>query len=94
MNDLSMKSTADIADQYASVAKHCTVQFQHFGTRHYFSGEIETIKTMEDAGLVIKALSQPGLGRVLVIDGQGSLHAALVGDRLTKWRSRTIGRDW
>ena len=38
------------------------------------------MKCFEDNALLKSVLSEPGNGGVLVIDGDGSLHAALVGD--------------
>jgi len=56
--------------------------FQSFGGRDVFHGPISTLKLFEDNGLVRKALETPGSGRVLVIDGGGSLRRALLGDQL------------
>src|SRR5699024_2521481 len=47
-----------------------------------FSGPISTVQVYEDNVLVRAALEQPGAGRVLVVDGGGSLRCALVGDQL------------
>jgi regulator of ribonuclease activity A len=56
--------------------------FTDFGGRAAFHGAIATLKLFEDNGLVRQALEAPGAGRVLVIDGGGSLRRALVGDQL------------
>ena len=56
--------------------------FRSYGGRAAFCGPIATLKLFEDNSLVRKALEQPGQGRVLVIDGGGSLRRALVGDQL------------
>src|SRR5689334_12880898 len=45
-----------------------------------FAGPITTVKCFQDNALLKSVLSEPGEGRVLVIDGDGSLHTALVGD--------------
>ncbi|MCZ6719616.1 MAG: ribonuclease E activity regulator RraA, partial [Gammaproteobacteria bacterium] len=42
------------------------------------------VKVFEDNVLVREALSELGLGRILVVDGAGSLRCALVGDRLVQ----------
>ena len=47
-----------------------------------FAGPIETLRVFEDNALVSETLGTPGGGRVLVIDGGGSLRTALVGGRL------------
>lgn len=54
----------------------------HFGGAIQFSGPISTLKLFEDNSLVRSALEEPGVGRVLVVDGGGSLRCALVGDQL------------
>jgi len=56
--------------------------FKSFGRHPCFHGPIGTLKVFEDNSLVRKAVEQPGKGRVLVIDGGGSLRCALVGDQL------------
>lgn len=56
--------------------------FRSYGGRAAFCGPIATLKLFEDNSLVRKAVEQPGDGRVLVIDGGGSLRRALVGDQL------------
>ena len=45
-----------------------------------FAGRISTVRCFQDNALLKSVLSEPGNGRVLVIDRAGSLHAALVGD--------------
>ncbi len=49
-----------------------------------FSGAVETLRVFEDNALVRATLETPGEGRVLVIDGGGSLARALVGGNLGK----------
>ncbi|MBK7955868.1 MAG: ribonuclease E activity regulator RraA [Candidatus Accumulibacter sp.] len=56
--------------------------FQPYGGRPAFSGRIVTLKLFEDNSLVRTALAEDGRGKVLVIDGGGSLRCALVGDQL------------
>lgn len=56
--------------------------FRHFGKRSAFAGPAATLKVFEDNSLVRDALETPGQGRVLVIDGGGSLRCALVGGNL------------
>jgi regulator of ribonuclease activity A len=58
--------------------------FRHFGGRRSFAGPITTLKLFEDNSLVRQTLEKPGYGRVLVIDGGGSLRCALVGDQLAE----------
>lgn len=53
-----------------------------------FSGAISTVKCHEDNTLVKAAVESPGHGRVLVIDGGGSLRRALVGGNLAAAAAR------
>lgn len=80
-------STADLCDQHEELirAGHLRVvapMFRSYGSRPAFAGRIATLKLFEDNSFVRKALEQPGEGRVLVIDGGGSLRRAVVGDQL------------
>ncbi|MCW7539645.1 ribonuclease E activity regulator RraA [Aquabacterium sp. A7-Y] len=56
--------------------------FRDFGARRKFAGPVSTVKCFEDNTLVKAALDTPGQGRVLVVDGGGSLRRALVGGNL------------
>jgi regulator of ribonuclease activity A len=80
-------ATTDLCDQYEDELRTGAVRvvapiFRSFGGRPAFHGSIATLKLFEDNSFVRKALEQPGTGRVLVIDGGGSLRRALVGDQL------------
>ncbi|HSW07021.1 ribonuclease E activity regulator RraA [Aquabacterium sp.] len=56
--------------------------FRDFGGRSVFSGPVSTVKCHEDNTSVKAAVESPGNGRVLVVDGGGSLRRALVGGNL------------
>ena len=56
--------------------------FRDFGARSAFAGPVATVKCHEDNTLVKAAVDSPGHGRVLVVDGGGSLRRALVGGNL------------
>lgn len=56
--------------------------FRDYGKRIKFAGRVSTVKCHEDNTLVKAALDTPGEGRVLVVDGGGSLRRALVGGNL------------
>ena len=58
--------------------------FRSIGKRVAFSGQAATLKVFEDNVMVRAALETPGNGRVLVVDGGGSLRCALVGGNLGK----------
>lgn len=56
--------------------------FRDFGANGRFAGEVCTVKCHEDNTLVKAAVDSPGEGRVLVVDGGGSLRRALLGGNL------------
>jgi regulator of ribonuclease activity A len=78
--------TPDLCDEFeAELGKTVRVvapMFQRYGGRNSFSGQIVTLKIFEDNSLVREAFAENGKGKVLVIDGGGSLRCALVGDQL------------
>ncbi|CAH9095926.1 unnamed protein product [Cuscuta epithymum] len=53
--------------------------FQIYGRRQVFSGPIVTLKVFEDNVLIREFLEEKGNGRVLVVDGGGSLRCAILG---------------
>ena len=72
-------ATADLVDDSPDV-RSCDTQFRQFGGRAMFAGPVHTVQCFEDNALLKSVLSEPGAGGVLVVDGGGSLHSALVGD--------------
>jgi regulator of ribonuclease activity A len=74
------RPTSDLVDDIGPEVRSCDVQFRQFGARSEFAGPISTVRCSEDNALLKSVLSTPGEGGVLVIDGAGSLHTALVGD--------------
>lgn len=58
--------------------------FQRYGGKTAFAGQIVTLKLFEDNSLVRAVLGEPGTGKVLVIDGGGSMRCALLGDQLAE----------
>ena len=72
-------ATTDLCDAHPEI-QVCDPVFQAFGGNLGFSGPITTLKVFEDNTLVKQAVESPGEGRVLVVDGGGSLHCALMGD--------------
>jgi regulator of ribonuclease activity A len=75
-------STADICDEFLDRLQVLEPLFTEFGGKKKFSGEIVTLKCFEDNSLVKSTLGGPGHGKVLVVDGGGSIRCALVGDIL------------
>ncbi|GAA2705656.1 ribonuclease E activity regulator RraA [Micromonospora olivasterospora] len=73
-------STADLYDRYGDVLGSCDAQLRQFGAVRAFGGPAVTVRCFEDNALVKSIVSESGEGRVLVVDGGGSLHTALMGD--------------
>lgn len=80
---MSIKTT-DLSDANEGKVSLCAPMFRSYGGKTAFGGPITTLKLFEDNAFVRKALEGPGLGRVLVIDGGGSMRCALVGDQLAE----------
>ena len=81
MTDAQVPATTDLCDEHPE-AQVCEPVFRAFGGRAAFSGPITTLKVFEDNTLVREAVGQPGEGRVLVVDGGGSLRCSLFGGNL------------
>jgi len=77
---VNFRPTADLVDDIGPDVRSCDVQFRQFGRRTEFAGPIRTVRCHQDNALLKSVLSEAGEGGVLVIDGGGSLHTALVGD--------------
>ena len=75
-------NTADLYDDRGDELESVAVQFQNLGGHTHFSGQVRTIRCFEDNALVKTVLGTPGEGAVLVVDGQGSLRTALMGDMI------------
>lgn len=75
-------ATTDLCDAHEGKVRIAAPIFRAYGGRPAFHGRIATLRLFEDNGLVRQTLDTPGDGRVLVIDGGGSLRCALLGDQL------------
>ena len=76
-----MTATADLLDEHPD-APVCSLALRQFGGVASFDGNIATVRCFEDNVLVKQRVAEPGAGRVLVVDGGGSLRVALVGDNV------------
>ena len=76
-------STPDLTDAHPE-ARAIELQFASFGAIARFHGPAVTIKCHEDNSLVKQCVAEPGAGRVIVVDGGGSLRRALLGDMLAE----------
>ena len=77
---IEARPTADLVDDIGPDVRSCDLQLRQFGGRSLFAGPITTVKCFQDNALLKSVLSEPGNGGVLVVDGGGSVHCALVGD--------------
>lgn len=88
--------TADLVDTNDDEVRFCEMQWRTYGRRKGFHGEVVTVKTFEDNRLLRATLEGDGTGKVLVVDGGGSLRCALVGDQIAAlaqgngWRGLVI----
>ncbi|KHA58879.1 regulator of ribonuclease activity A [Vibrio variabilis] len=71
-------NTSALCDIYLEQVDVVEPMFSNFGGCASFAGQITTVKCFEDNGLIREILEQDGLGRVLLIDGGGSLRRALI----------------
>lgn len=74
-------TTSDVFDANPGAAS-CETQLRQFGGVRTFSGVVSTVRCLEDNVLLKQLLSEPGEGRVLVVDGGGSYRCALLGDSI------------
>ncbi len=92
--ELTGFSTCDLCDVHKNDSdgrfRVLALVFRDFGRRRKFAGPVSTVKCFEDNSLVKAAVESPGwvdtpsgrVGKVLVVDGGGSLRRALVGGNL------------
>ncbi|WP_114788058.1 ribonuclease E activity regulator RraA [Vibrio tetraodonis] len=71
-------NTSALCDIYSEQVDVLEPMFSNFGGSASFAGQITTVKCFEDNGLIREVLEQDGLGRILLIDGGGSLRRALI----------------
>ena len=76
------RSTADLSDEHGPHLQACSLQWRSLGSTSAFAGPASTVRCRDDNAIVRAAVIEPGNGRVLVVDGAGSLDFALVGDVL------------
>jgi regulator of ribonuclease activity A len=75
-------SLPDICDEHLDGLQVLEPVFKSYGGRRKFCGEVVTVRCFEDNSVVKSTLSEDGAGKVLVVDGSGSMRCALLGDRL------------
>jgi len=80
----------DLCDQHPEV-EVLDLIFTNYGGKKAFGGEVVTVKCFEDNSLVKQLVDTDGSGKVMVVDGGGSLRAALLGDMLAE---KAVNNHW
>ena len=78
---MEQQPTADFCDAHPQ-AQVLQGRFEGFGARGMCLGPVETVSTRDDNSLVKAALSEPGNGRVLLVDNEASINCAMLGGDL------------
>lgn len=83
--------TADLCDDHEGKLQIMQPGMSNYGGKAVFGGQIVTLKLFEDNSLVRELVGTPGEGRVLVVDGGGSMRCALLGDMLA---AKAVDNGW
>ena len=84
-------STADLCDAHEDRVRVLVAPWCDYGGRREFCGEVSTARCFEDNSRVREAVHEPGRGRVLLVDGGGSMQRALLGDLLA---TKAVENGW
>lgn len=86
-------ATADLCDAHEDEdsVRVLALPWLDLGGRTAFHGQVSTIKACEDNSRVREAVAEPGKGRVLVVDGGGSMARAMLGDLLA---AKAVENGW
>ncbi|KAI5005553.1 hypothetical protein ZWY2020_032796 [Hordeum vulgare] len=79
---LAMAEVYDANSHLITGGELCALQpiFKIYGRRQVFTSPIVMLKVFEDNVVVRKFLEEKGQGRVLVVDGGGSLRCSILHD--------------
>ena len=83
--------TPDLCDDNPDLISVVEPIFNNYGGKRAFGGEIVTVKCHEDNSVVKKQASELGHGKVMVVDGGGSLRCALLGDLIAE---KAVENGW
>jgi regulator of ribonuclease activity A len=75
-------ATTDLYDEHGERLEVAALDWRHLGGRTRFAGTAVTVRVPGDNVLVRQALSEPGDGRVLVVDAGGVTSTAFLGDQI------------
>ncbi len=81
----------DLFDQYTEQLSLADKPFIDYGKKTIFYGEIVTVACFEDNSKVKELLATDGTGKVLVVDGKGSMNRALLGDMIAE---NAVENNW
>ena len=81
----------DLFDQHPEQLSLANEAFIDYGKNTLFSGEIVTVSCFEDNSKVKELLATEGTGKVLVVDGKGSMNRALLGDMIAE---NAVKNNW
>ncbi|GGA63459.1 regulator of ribonuclease activity A [Neiella marina] len=84
-------NTSELCDTYGDLVDVVEPMFTNFGGLSSFGGQIITVKCFEDNGLIQELVQQSGLGKVLLVDGGGSLRRALIDVNIAE---TALENDW
>ncbi|UTA49599.1 putative 4-hydroxy-4-methyl-2-oxoglutarate aldolase [Simiduia sp. 21SJ11W-1] len=84
-------STPDLCDEHPDHVQVLELNLQDFGGSRIFSGSIVTVQCFEDNSKVKALAATPGHGKVMVVDGGGSLRRALLGDMIAE---QAVNNGW
>ncbi|RPA59455.1 RraA family protein [Gordonia oryzae] len=84
MSGLTFTPTADLVDEIGADVRSCDVQFTQYGGVREFVGRVSTVRCFQDNALLKSVLGESNPGGVLVVDGDASVHTALVGDLIAE----------
>lgn len=79
-----MFTTPDLCDAHPDEVRVLAPILRTFGGREAFFGPAVTVACHEDNSRVKELVGAPGEGRVIVVDGGGSVSKALLGDILAQ----------
>lgn len=83
-------TTPDLCDIHAEVAV-AEPLFRDYGGKAAFCGRVVTLNCYEDNSRVRDLVATDGRGKVLVVQGGGSLRRSLLGDMLAE---RAVANGW
>ena len=87
---IEFRPTSDVCDDHDDAAI-VTLAFRSLGGSDTMAGEIVTVKAHEDNSLVKDAVAEDGTGKILVIDGGGSMRRSMVGGNVA---AEAAGNGW